>query len=58
MDGGGAINIQAQIDYREGRGNLASVRIDVSDGSSISIPVPANIPTSGTLLADLDGCLP
>ena len=46
MEGDGVITIQAQITYNDPQADLANVRVEVSDGTSLTVPIPG--PLSGS----------
>lgn len=54
-EGAGRTSVQAMFDYTDPEGDIVSVRIEISDGSSLSIEVEAPIPApSGTLAGDVE----
>jgi hypothetical protein len=54
-EGGGRTSVQAMFDYTDPEGDIVTVRIEISDGSSLSVEVEAPIPApSGTLAGDVE----
>lgn len=54
MDGGGTTQISAQVDFTDPDMDITTAYIRLSDGSTVTIPIPAPITvTSGTLLGEL-----
>ena len=54
MDGDGATQIGAQVDFTDPDMDITTAYIQLADGSTLTIPIPAPINTaSGTLIGDL-----
>jgi hypothetical protein len=54
-EGGGRTSVQVMFDYTDPEGDIVTVRVEISDGSSLSIDVEAPIPApSGTLAGDVE----
>ncbi|MDH3546338.1 MAG: hypothetical protein OEN22_04525 [Gammaproteobacteria bacterium] len=54
MEGDGQVTITAEIDFVDPDLNIQTIRVEVSDGTSLTIDVPGPIPGSpGTLIGEL-----
>jgi len=50
LAGGGTILIQAQLTYTDPEADVVNVRVEVSDGTSLTVPVPSLPGSSGTIV--------
>jgi hypothetical protein len=55
MEGGGRTSIQTVFDYSDPEADLVTVRVEISDGSSLIIPIPGPLPgSSGGIVGSLE----
>ena len=55
MEGGGRTSIQTIFDYSDPEADLVTVRVEISGGSSLTIPIPAPLPgSSGAIVGALE----
>ena len=54
MEGGGQVTITAELDFADPDLDIQTIRVEVSDGTSLTIDVPGPLPGSpGTLIGEL-----